>query len=176
MPVGASYQEYRAREVERDPTLAEDARDASVELGLGIALDHLRRQRGVTQRQLAEVSGIKQPMVARIERGSQSPGVAVLTRILSALNGFLTIGPDGRITAHAADLDRGSRARVGHAERRGDFRWGREPEPWARDDVLAPSTFEPVLNGQQSGESAFSGDADSGVPSSITPETYERCD
>lgn len=99
MPVGASFQAYRAAEIERNPALAEDLRDTSVKVGLGIPLDQLRRQRGLTQRQPAEVSGIKQPMLARIERGSQSPGAAVLTRILVALNGCLTIAPDGRVTA-----------------------------------------------------------------------------
>jgi transcriptional regulator with XRE-family HTH domain len=48
---------------------------------------------------------MKQPMLARIERGSQSPGIGTLTRILGALNGVLSVMPDGRIIARPAETE-----------------------------------------------------------------------
>jgi len=45
------------------------------------------------------LTGIKQPMIVRIERGSQSPGIEIIVKIIRALDGVLQIGPDGCITA-----------------------------------------------------------------------------
>jgi transcriptional regulator with XRE-family HTH domain len=109
MPLGKTFDEYRVAVIEDDPTLAEDLRRASVELELGIALQHLRWERGLSQRALADLSGMKQPTLARIERGSQPPGIGTLTRILGALNGVLSVMPDGRIIARPAETEDAAR-------------------------------------------------------------------
>jgi transcriptional regulator with XRE-family HTH domain len=58
----------------------------------------------MSQRGLAEKSGIKQPMINRIERGSQSPKPITLLRLLAALDGVLTMRPDGTIHVQPADV------------------------------------------------------------------------
>jgi transcriptional regulator with XRE-family HTH domain len=45
-----------------------------------------RRRRGVTQRELAQRTGIPQPMISSIERGLQDPRYSTLQRILSAVD------------------------------------------------------------------------------------------
>ena len=50
----------------------------------GLALRRARRRAGLTQRALATATGVAQPTIARIERGSEDPRVATLTRLLSA--------------------------------------------------------------------------------------------
>lgn len=99
MPLGKTFEEYRAEVFEYDPSLEGDLRKASAQLELGIALNRLREARGLSQRALAQLTGIKQPMIVRIERGSQSPGIETIAKILRALNGALEISPDGMIAA-----------------------------------------------------------------------------
>ena len=45
----------------------------------------VRREKGITQAQLAERLGIKQPMIARWETGKRKPKIETLMRIAKAL-------------------------------------------------------------------------------------------
>ena len=53
---------------------------------IGEMLRHLRIEQGVTQTELAEKLGIKQPTLARMESGRVGINESTLTRILDALN------------------------------------------------------------------------------------------
>ena len=57
------------------------------------ALRYARRRAGLTQRALAEKSGVPQPAIARIERGGVSPRVATLDRLLAATGESLELLP-----------------------------------------------------------------------------------
>lgn len=52
---------------------------------IGEALKHLREVRGVSQRDLAEKSGVGYASIARIETGRQDPTVGMLARLAEAL-------------------------------------------------------------------------------------------
>ncbi len=78
-----------------DPDYAEAYEEFGKELNLAISLAEARESRHMTQRELAELSGIKQPMLARIERG-QMPNLVTIAKIAAALNAAFTINPDGR--------------------------------------------------------------------------------
>lgn len=51
----------------------------------------LRKKRGITQQQLSELSGIKQPMIARIESGKSDPQLSTIIKILDCLEARLII-------------------------------------------------------------------------------------
>lgn len=53
----------------------------------------LRKQMGVTQKQLASASGINQAEISRIERGETNPTVLTLARLLRPLGSRLSIAP-----------------------------------------------------------------------------------
>ncbi len=55
----------------------------------GATVAALREQRGMTQRMLAEQTGMKQPAVNRIERGLHRPNLETITRLANALRGNL---------------------------------------------------------------------------------------
>ena len=55
------------------------------ELEPGHQIARLRIQRGLTQAQLAEMVGTRQPSIARIESGEKLPSMSFLTRIANAL-------------------------------------------------------------------------------------------
>ena len=55
------------------------------------AVAHARAIKGISQKQLAEMTGIDQSDISKIERGVSNPSVATLTRIANALGGHLNI-------------------------------------------------------------------------------------
>jgi DNA-binding XRE family transcriptional regulator len=65
---------------------------AANELKPGYQISRLRIQRGLTQSQLAEMVGTRQPSIARLENGSNIPSLSFLDRIAKAL--------DARIELH----------------------------------------------------------------------------
>ena len=65
---------------------------AASELEPGYQIARLRIQRGLTQAQLAEMVGTRQPSIARLENGSSVPSLSFLDRIAKAL--------DARIELH----------------------------------------------------------------------------
>ena len=56
-------------------------------------LADLRNEHKITQKQLEELSGIKQPMIARIENGDTMPRVDTLLKLLEPMGLTLKIVP-----------------------------------------------------------------------------------
>ncbi len=81
----------------KNPDFAEGYAQAKSELNLAIELSKAREARHLTQAQLAEMTGIKQQMLSRIERG-QVPELPSLAKIATALNIRVTLEPDGSAT------------------------------------------------------------------------------
>ena len=52
-----------------------------------------REQKGISQRQLAELSGVKQPAIARLESMGSTPQIDTLFKILAPLGYTLSITP-----------------------------------------------------------------------------------
>ena len=54
-----------------------------------------REEKGYSQRELAKLSGVKQPMIARLESMSTTPQIDTLFKILAPLGYTLSITPIG---------------------------------------------------------------------------------
>ena len=52
-----------------------------------------RNERGITQKQLEEMSGVSQPVIARLERGTTSPNISTVMKLLAPLGKKLAIVP-----------------------------------------------------------------------------------
>ncbi len=52
-----------------------------------------RRHAGLTQRALAQKAGVPQPQIARIERGSVSPRLSTMERLLTETGSTLELAP-----------------------------------------------------------------------------------
>lgn len=63
----------------------------SIELEAGYQIARLRILRGLTQAQLAEMVGTRQPSIARLENGSSVPSLSFLERIAEALDATVEI-------------------------------------------------------------------------------------
>lgn len=58
---------------------------------LGERVRHLREERGLSQRKLAEKVGSTQPAIARLEAGGVAPSIQTLERIAAALGRELVV-------------------------------------------------------------------------------------
>lgn len=61
----------------------------AIEIGAKIA--DARKSRNLTQQELADLAGLPQVTIARIERGTNAPSVATLGLILSAMGMTISI-------------------------------------------------------------------------------------
>lgn len=51
-----------------------------------------RQEKGITQRKLEELSGVKQPIIARMENGKSTPNLNTVLKVLAPLGKTLYIG------------------------------------------------------------------------------------
>lgn len=74
---------------------------------LGTAVRQQRHLRELTQCELAELAGVSQAAVTRIERGERAPSIPVLERLLAAMDVQLVVGVeplDAHLDARIDDL------------------------------------------------------------------------
>jgi len=64
----------------------QDFMSAAKDLEPGYQVARLRMLRGLTQTQLAEMIGTRQPSIARLENGTSTPSLSFLNKIAAALN------------------------------------------------------------------------------------------
>lgn len=53
----------------------------------------LRQEQGLTQKQLEELSGVKQPIIARMETGANIPQLSTVIKLLAPLGKTLAVVP-----------------------------------------------------------------------------------
>ena len=71
----------------------EDERIVELEMNLIRTLVSIREEKGITQSQLAELSGVKQPTIARLEKSLHSPQLDSILKVLVPLGYTLQIVP-----------------------------------------------------------------------------------
>ncbi|WP_067892585.1 helix-turn-helix domain-containing protein [Nocardia vaccinii] len=86
----SSWSEMRA-EVMARPGAGAAYEAARIRFELGAAVRGLREKTGLTQVELADRAGSKQPAVARLEAGDTMPTIPVLERIAEALGVRLSV-------------------------------------------------------------------------------------
>ena len=64
----------------------QDFMSSAEDLEPGYQVARLRMLRGLTQTQLAEMIGTRQPSIARLENGTSTPSLSFLNKIAAALN------------------------------------------------------------------------------------------
>ncbi|MBR2212765.1 MAG: helix-turn-helix transcriptional regulator [Fibrobacter sp.] len=52
-----------------------------------------RREKGITQKQLEALSGVKQPVIARMESGESDPRIGTVMKALAAIGMTLKVTP-----------------------------------------------------------------------------------
>ena len=85
-----TFEEYISDESRVSP---EEKRKINFEVELIGKMIEAREKKGYSQRELAELSGVKQPAIARMESLKSTPQVDTLLKILAPLGYTLSITP-----------------------------------------------------------------------------------
>ena len=86
--IGSSWEEFEAKHFTAEEIAESDAR-----LEILAALIFARREQGISQKKLEELSGIKQPVIARTERGTSNPRLDTVLKLLTSLGKTLAVVP-----------------------------------------------------------------------------------
>ena len=87
-PLGSNWNEF-----EQQIFNEEEIRESNLRVALIKELITSRQQLGISQKQLETLSGVKQPMIARIEKGQTNPQLETLLKLLAPLGKTLSIVP-----------------------------------------------------------------------------------
>ena len=86
MSTNVRFEDWESEQM-KDPKF----RAAAEELEPAYQVARLRIRRGLTQQQLAELVGTKQPSIARLESGKSEPTISFLRRVVEVLGGRLEV-------------------------------------------------------------------------------------
>ena len=80
-------------EFDREHFTPEEIAESDPQAALITAMVKARQEQGISQRKLEELSGVSQPVIARMEKGVVSPQVDTLLKVLAAMGKTLAIVP-----------------------------------------------------------------------------------
>ena len=86
-PAGHTWEEVRSQIFTPEEMAASDLRVALIG-----ELIRARQERGITQRELETMSGVRQPIIARMENGKTTPNLSIVLKVLAPLGKTLYIG------------------------------------------------------------------------------------
>lgn len=72
---------------------SEEIAESNLRVALIGELIKARQEKGISQKKLEELSGVKQPAIARMERGATSPQLDTILKVLAPLGKTLAIVP-----------------------------------------------------------------------------------
>ena len=78
-------------ELERELLTPEEIAESNVRVAIIGELIKARQARGLTQRKLEELSGVKQPVIARMEKGTTNPQLDTVIKLLAPLGKTLAV-------------------------------------------------------------------------------------
>ena len=86
--IGRSWEEVRA-----ELFTPEEIAESDLRVALIGELIKARQEKGLSQKNLEELSGVKQPIIARMEKGTTSPQLDTILKVLAPLGKTLAIVP-----------------------------------------------------------------------------------
>lgn len=87
-PVGTDWEDF-----EKEIFTAEEIAESDLRVALIGELIKARQEKGISQKKLEQLSGVKQPIIARMEKGYTSPQLSTLLKVLAPLGKTLAIVP-----------------------------------------------------------------------------------
>lgn len=79
-------------EVRNEIFTPEEIRESDLRVAIIGEMVKARQEKGISQKKLEELSGVKQPIIARMETGKTSPRLDTVLKVLGALGKKLYIG------------------------------------------------------------------------------------
>ena len=85
--IGRNWADVRKRLFTKEEIAESDLRVALIG-----ELIKARKEQGISQRELEEMSGVRQPVIARMENGNTTPNLSTVLKVLAPLGKTLYIG------------------------------------------------------------------------------------
>lgn len=86
--IGRSWEEF-----EKDIYTVNEIRESDLRVSLISAFIRARDELGISQKKLEELSGVKQPIIARMEKGYSNPQIETVLKLLAPMGKTLAIVP-----------------------------------------------------------------------------------
>lgn len=86
--IGRSWEEVRA-----ELFTPEEIAESNLRVAIMGELIKARQEKGITQKELEELSGVKQPIISRMETGTTSPQIETVLKVLAPLGKTLVVAP-----------------------------------------------------------------------------------
>lgn len=80
-------------DLEKELFTPEEIAESDARVAIINALIQAREEEGITQKQLEELSGIKQPVISRMEKGTTDPQLSTVLKLLTSLGKTIQIVP-----------------------------------------------------------------------------------
>ncbi|MBE6093057.1 MAG: helix-turn-helix transcriptional regulator [Selenomonas ruminantium] len=80
-------------EFDKEHFTPEEIAESDLRVALITAMIQARQEKGLSQRDLEALSGVKQPQIARMERGDANPQLDTILKVLAAMGKTLAIVP-----------------------------------------------------------------------------------
>ena len=86
--IGRSWEEF-----EKDIYTADEIRESDLKVSLISEFIRAIDELGISQKKLEELSGVKQPIIARMEKGYSNPQIETVLKLLAPMGKTLAIVP-----------------------------------------------------------------------------------
>jgi DNA-binding XRE family transcriptional regulator len=86
-PAGSNWEDVR-----KELFTPEEIAESDLRVAIIGELIKARREKGITQKQLEELSGVRQPVIARMEKGN-NPQLDTVLKVLAPLGKTLSVVP-----------------------------------------------------------------------------------
>ena len=80
-------------EVQKDLFTPEEIAESNLRVALVGEIIKARKEKGLSQRELEQLSGVKQPIIARMENGTSVPNLSTILKLLAPLGKTLAVVP-----------------------------------------------------------------------------------
>ena len=95
-----SLQEFKAERM-KDPAVVKAYAESEPEMNIIRAIVDARNQQKLTQKELAERTGIAQTEISRIESGARNPSLKILQRLADGMGMVLKVSFEPKKEMHA---------------------------------------------------------------------------
>ena len=89
--IGSSWDDVR-----KELFTPEEIAESDLRVAIMSELIKARQEQGISQRRLEELSGVRQPVIARMEKGDSVPKIDTVIKLLAPLGKTLAVVPAGK--------------------------------------------------------------------------------
>lgn len=86
--IGSNWEDVR-----KELFTSEEIVESDLRVSIIGELVKARQEKGISQKKLEELSGVKQPIIARMEKGSTNPQLDTILKVLAPLGKTLAVVP-----------------------------------------------------------------------------------